>query len=78
MQDFEFMQGFKTLDNLDYYLPDVFFLHELLCRLTITDPLEDISIISKLHHNTTVKLLPNEEKVTYHSELDDSSKKASL
>ena len=61
MQDFEFMQGFKTLDHLDYYLPDVLFLHKLLCRLTITDPLEDISIISKLHYNTTVKLFPDEE-----------------
>jgi hypothetical protein len=59
MQDFEFMQGFKTLDNLDYYLPDVFFLHELLCRLTITDPLEDISIISKLHYNTKLIYIYN-------------------
>jgi len=52
MQNFEFVESFESLDNLDDDLPNVLLLHELLVVLALADPLEHISIVCKLHNNT--------------------------
>lgn len=70
------MQRLETLDHLNDDLPDVFFFHKLFVRLALTDALETVSIIGKLHDNAAVKV--TERNSTYHSEVEASSKKASL
>jgi hypothetical protein len=74
MQNAQLMQRLQAFDDLNRDLPDVFLLHVLLLVLAVTNTLEDISIISILHHNTTIVNLGR----TYQSELEDSSKKACL
>jgi len=74
MQNAQLMQRLQAFDDLNRDLPDVFLLHVLLLVLAVTNTLEDISIISILHHNTTIVNLGR----TYQSELEDSSKNACL
>jgi hypothetical protein len=52
----------------------VLLLHELLGLLALTDSLKAVAVVCKLHHNA----LPVMETKTYQSELEFSSKKASL
>lgn len=52
MQDFQVMQSFKSLNNLNYNLPYVLFFHKLFGILTITYSLEDVPIICEFHDNT--------------------------
>ena len=53
MQNVQLVERLQAADNLDHDFPDVLLLHELLVVLALTDALENISIIRKLHHNTT-------------------------
>lgn len=45
------MKAFQTFYYLDDNLPYVFFLHELLVVLALTDALKHISIVCELHNN---------------------------
>ena len=47
------MESLEALDHLYDDFPDVLLLHELLIVLAFADALEDVSIVSKFHHNTT-------------------------
>ena len=51
MQYLKVVEGLQSSDNLNHNLPDVFLLDLDIFIFTITDPLENISIICKLHHN---------------------------
>ena len=51
MQDVQFVQAFETSDDLDDHLPDVLLLIVLLVVLVFADALEDVAIISVLHHD---------------------------
>ena len=51
MQNFHLMQSHQPFDHLDNNLPDVLLLHELLDVLALTDSLENIAIVCKLHYN---------------------------
>ncbi len=69
---FELVKRFQTFNNLNQYLPNVFLFHVHFVSLTVTNSLENVSVISVLHHNTTVT------KITYQRELLASSKNAYL
>ena len=49
MKNVEIVKRFEASDDLDDNLPNVFFLHELLVSLTLTNPLKYIAIISIFH-----------------------------
>lgn len=45
------MKGLEASDDLDDYLPNVLFLHELFVVLAFANALEDISVVTVVHHN---------------------------
>ncbi len=45
------MQGFQATHHLNDDFPDVLLLHELFVVLTLANTLENVAVISKLHHN---------------------------
>ena len=47
------METFKASHDLDDNLPDVLFLHPVLCFVTLADSLKDVPIVSEFHHDTT-------------------------
>ena len=51
MQDAELVECLQASHHLNHYLPDVLLFHEVLVILTLAYLLEDISSISKLHHD---------------------------
>ena len=57
VQDAQLMQRLQSTDHLYHDLPDVLLLHELLVVLALADPLENISIVCKLHHYAKQKKL---------------------
>ena len=51
MQDAQLVERLEPADHLNDNLPDVLLLHELFVVLALADALEDVSIVSELHHN---------------------------
>lgn len=51
MQYVELVEGFKPCNYLNDHLPDVLLLVILLVILILADALEDITIVSILHHD---------------------------
>ena len=72
------MEGLEATHNLNNDFPDVLLLNELLVVLAFADSLEYIAIVSVLHHDTVQKIfIMISDNLTYQSEFEGSSKKAS-
>ena len=72
------MEGLEATHNLNNDFPDVLLLNELLVVLAFADSLEYIAIVSVLHHDTVQKIFNMiSDNLTYQSEFEGSSKKAS-
>jgi hypothetical protein len=55
MQYFSIMQSFQSSNNLDKYVPYFFFFDVSFSLLIATYFLEDITVVSILHNETTNK-----------------------
>ena len=55
MQNLHIVEGLEASDDLDDNLPNMLFLHELFVVLALTNALEDISIVTVVHHNARNK-----------------------
>ena len=72
------MEGLEATHNLNNDFPDVLLLNELLVVLAFADSLEYVAIVSVLHHDTVQKIfIMISDNLTYQSEFEGSSKKAS-
>ena len=78
MEDLKIVKSSQTPDNLNNYLPNVFLLHELFIVLALTYALENVAIVSELHHNAKDTEIAFRQWQTYHREFDGSSKNAYL
>jgi len=72
------VEGLEATHNLNNDFPDVLLLNELLVVLAFADSLEYVAIVSVLHHDTVQKIfIMISDNLTYQSEFEGSSKKAS-
>lgn len=78
MEDLKIVESSQTPDDLNNYLPNVFLLHKLFIVLALTYALEDVAIVSELHHNAKDTEIAFGQWQTYHREFDGSSKNACL
>jgi hypothetical protein len=61
MQDLKIVKCSQTTNDLNDDLPNMLLLHELLIILTLTDALEDVSIVGELHYDAKVDTSGQEE-----------------
>ena len=57
MENIEVVEAFQPFNYLNYDLPDVLFLHPMLGLIALTNTLENISIIGKLHNNARLNVI---------------------
>ena len=57
MENIEVVETFQPFNYLNYDLPDVLFLHPMLGLVALTNTLENISIIGKLHNNAKLSVI---------------------